>query len=72
MRKLKGHKHRVETGALQFGDDWPGLFIRGNDCIQYASMLRFASRVLRENNKPIIPNRLEELADIIENDVLIK
>lgn len=22
---------RVETGATQFGDDWPGLFIRGDD-----------------------------------------
>lgn len=23
---------RVETGAVQFGDDWSGLFIRGDDC----------------------------------------
>jgi hypothetical protein len=29
---------RVETGALQFNDDWPGLFVRGDDCI-YLSML---------------------------------
>lgn len=21
---------RIETGALQIGDDWPGLFIRGD------------------------------------------
>jgi hypothetical protein len=21
---------RVETGAVQFGDDWPGLFLRGD------------------------------------------
>lgn len=23
---------RVETGPVQFNDDWPGLFIRGDDC----------------------------------------
>ena len=22
---------RVETGPVQFGDDWPGLFIRGDN-----------------------------------------
>lgn len=22
---------RVETGVVQFGDDWPGVFIRGDD-----------------------------------------
>ena len=22
---------RVETGAIQFGDDWPGYFIRGDN-----------------------------------------
>lgn len=31
------HSHdepkRVETGTLQFGDDWPGLFIRGDDAM---------------------------------------
>lgn len=23
---------RIETGAIQFGKDWPGLFIRGDNC----------------------------------------
>lgn len=23
---------RIETGALQINDDWPGVFIRGDDC----------------------------------------
>jgi len=31
---------RVETGVVQFGDDWPGLFIRGDDCFRYALSLR--------------------------------
>jgi hypothetical protein len=29
---------RVESGAVQFGDDWPGLFIRGDN----AFMLTYA------------------------------
>lgn len=31
---------RVETGAVQFGDDWPGLFIRGDDAIMLAAAMR--------------------------------
>jgi hypothetical protein len=25
---------RMETGPVQFGEDWPGLFLRGDDCIR--------------------------------------
>ncbi len=27
---------RVETGAIQFGEDWPGLFIRGDQALHLA------------------------------------
>lgn len=27
---------RVESGATAFGNDWPGLFLRGDDCIGYS------------------------------------
>lgn len=27
---------RVETGAVQFGEDWPGLFIRGDNAFAFA------------------------------------
>lgn len=32
---------RIETGPIQFGNDWPGLFIRGDEC--------FAIRIALEN-----------------------
>lgn len=35
----KEHK-RVETGSLQFGDDWPGVFIRGDNAAYYGMILR--------------------------------
>lgn len=27
---------RVETGVVQFGDDWPGIFIRGDNALEYS------------------------------------
>jgi len=30
---------RVETGPVQFGDDWPGTFIRGDSSAYYALLL---------------------------------
>lgn len=38
---------RAKTGSMQFGDDWPGVFIRGDNALGYAACLqhlRLASR----------------------------
>lgn len=37
---------RIETGALQFGDDWPGIFIRGDNAMFMAGSLRSADPVI--------------------------
>jgi hypothetical protein len=39
IRLLPEQEEPVETGAIRFGDDWPGLFIRGDDCFAYALSL---------------------------------
>jgi uncharacterized protein YegP (UPF0339 family) len=31
---------RVESGPTQFGDDWPGLWLRGDSCFAYALALK--------------------------------
>lgn len=31
---------RPETGPIQFGDDWPGVFLRGDNATAYAIILR--------------------------------
>lgn len=36
MRKLPPVPDRVETGVVQFGDDWPGVFIRGDNAAYYS------------------------------------
>jgi len=41
IRKIPfNDKERVETGAVQFGDDWPGLFVRGDDCLTLLFLLQ--------------------------------
>lgn len=39
IRKLPAQAERVETGPVQFGDDWPGVFIRGDNAAYYAMLL---------------------------------
>jgi hypothetical protein len=31
---------RVESGVIKFGEDWPGLFLRGDDALAYAIYLK--------------------------------
>lgn len=38
-RKLANQKTRVETGPTQFGTDWPGYFVRGDDAHHLAMQL---------------------------------
>jgi len=39
IRKVPAVDERVETGAVKFGDDWPGIFIRGDDCLKLILVL---------------------------------
>lgn len=39
VRRLPAVAERVETGPIQFGDDWPGTFIRGDNAAYYAMCL---------------------------------
>jgi hypothetical protein len=39
LRMVPDAHPRMETGAVKFGDDWPGVFIRGSDAWVYAVLL---------------------------------
>lgn len=43
---LREHAERVETGPVQFNDDWPGVFIRGDNAAYLAICLDSALREL--------------------------
>jgi hypothetical protein len=45
---------RVESGAVQFGDDWPGLFLRGDDAFELAQNLNALGKFLND-----IPDQLK-------------
>ena len=63
---------RVETGAVQFGDDWPGLFIRGDDTNCLMLCVRRLADILVNHPNADVANavrQLGELADMIDQDV---
>ena len=43
---LPGVEKRVETGTIKFGDDWPGVFIRGDNAFGYTQTLKMALGIL--------------------------
>ena len=52
-------KDRVETGPVQFGEeDWPGLFIRGDECIYYMLNLENGIQRLNELNDGTVEHTL--------------
>lgn len=57
---------RQETGMMQVGDDWPGLFIRGDDCITLLEILV----PIQSYGKALTPELVERLINIIEDDIL--
>ena len=43
-RKLPPQSERVETGIIQFGEDWPGVFIRGDNAMYLKQQLLILKR----------------------------
>lgn len=37
---VKSRDDRVETGIMQFGDDFPGVFLRGDHAAYYSLVIR--------------------------------
>ncbi|GEM_PF-4011619 len=78
VRKLKAPddgQGRVETGAVQFGDDWNGLFIRGDNAIglrgSILTLLEYLNQYHPEKDLLLkfAINELRYYAEIIDSDV---
>jgi hypothetical protein len=72
---LPGGSAHVQTGAMQFQDDWPGLFVRGDDAIFMMNSIRFLAERLADHPDMVIGSaidRLQQLADIIDQDVVVR
>jgi hypothetical protein len=69
-----GGSSSTPTGALQFKDDWPRLFIRGDDAIDLMLKIRHLSERLGEHEDVVVYGsllHLNKIADIIERDVIV-
>jgi hypothetical protein len=61
---------RIETGPLKIGDDWTGIFIRGDEAIGIASTLKLiiASGLLTEISNRCLDQIADDLMACREND----
>ena len=70
-----GDSGHTPTGALQFQDDWPGLFVRGDRASGLLSCIRGLQERLATHPDPVVGAcliQLGEIADIIERDVIVR
>lgn len=66
VRYLPKQEPRVETGTIQFGDDWQGLFIRGDNCFAYAFDLQMIIEDSTLDISPLVKIRLLSLLDLLK------
>ena len=72
---MHGSSGETPTGAIQFQNDWPGLFVRGDDAIVLMSKIRGLQKHLASHPDLVVAAALVELskiADLIERDVIVK
>jgi hypothetical protein len=66
---------RVESGAVQFGEDWPGLFLRGDNAFAIAMEIGQLEAYFRVMAPPppecaFMMSRLSSLRQTILKDVV--
>lgn len=64
VRYLPKQEPRVETGNVQFGDDWRGLFLRGDYC---ADLLVKLSKLLNKDITPIEKELIYEFHEMLKH-----
>jgi hypothetical protein len=60
---------------MQFQNDWPGLFVRGDDAIVLMSAIQQLSERLADHPDVVIASALAQLsryAEIITRDVIVR
>ena len=70
---MPGGSGEAPTGGVQFQNDWPGLFVRGDHAIRMRTAIRALQERLADHPELAVGNALYdlgELADIIGRDVL--
>jgi len=72
---VPGSSGETPTGAMQFQDDWPGLFIRGDTAVSLHASIRGLQQRLADHPDVVVAAaliQLQQIADIIERDVIVR
>ncbi len=70
-----GGSGATPTGAMQFQDDWPGLFLRGDAAISLHSNIIALEQKLAGHPDPLIGVillQMRHIAEVIERDVIVR
>ena len=75
IEDLDGNSESVETGAVVFGNDWPGLFISGNYCLQLVSAINHLINYAKKSDSKDFMLKynlsiLTDIVNVIESEVL--
>lgn len=78
MRIFPAESERVESGAIKFGDDWPGLFLRGDDAFAHSlninTVWQHLKRIYEKQNMPfdlyLAMLQLAGVSDDIQGEVV--
>lgn len=62
IRKLPKQEPRVESGIIQFEDDWSGIFLRGDDALAFAITLKQA---LDNKKNWVVETQLNALTELL-------
>lgn len=65
IRKLPPASPQVRTGPLRFGDDWPGIFIRGDEALALAQRLEMV--LVTENQGLLSEVPVEEVITMLRS-----
>ena len=58
--------YRVDTGPLRFGDDWPGIFIRGDQAGELSCQLKYISTKLDRH----LSKKLLSIAKLLDSSYI--
>jgi hypothetical protein len=72
IRIMPAQSRRVESGALQFGGDWPGVFFRGDDAGYSAMVLGQFIEIVRQSDAmhPIMLMQVESVQQRLASCVI--
>jgi len=72
VREFPKQEKRVETGVVRFGDDWPGVFIRGDNAFGFAMSLKVirARMVVDEAYGDILLHSVDQMIELLDKSNL--